>query len=38
MQEDVDARGLTRFLKEIELINYNEFVALSLTHDKVISW
>ena len=38
LQEDVDARGLTRFLKEIELINYNEFVALSLTHDKVISW
>ncbi|MGS0730786.1 sulfurtransferase complex subunit TusB, partial [Shewanella sp. 0m-11] len=23
LQEDVDARGLTRFLKEIELINYN---------------
>lgn len=37
-QEDVAARGLTRFLKQIEQVNYNEFVALSLKYDKVISW
>ncbi|ABZ76639.1 DsrH family protein [Shewanella halifaxensis HAW-EB4] len=38
LQEDVEARGLMGFLNDIKLVNYNEFVALSLTHDKVISW
>ncbi|ABV87428.1 sulfurtransferase complex subunit TusB [Shewanella pealeana] len=38
LQEDVTARGLKVLLKDVKQIDYNEFVALSLTHDKVISW
>lgn len=37
-KEDVAARGLQRFVKEIAQVNYGDFVALSLKYDKVISW
>ncbi len=38
LKDDVIARGLTERLKNISQIDYNEFVAQSLQHDKVITW
>lgn len=38
LKDDVVARGLSERLKNVTLIDYNEFVAQSLLHDKVITW
>ncbi|MBP6519443.1 MULTISPECIES: sulfurtransferase complex subunit TusB [Shewanella] len=38
LKDDVIARGLSERLKNVMLIDYNEFVAQSLLHDKVITW
>lgn len=38
LKDDVIARGLTERLKNINQIDYNDFVAQSLLHDKVITW
>lgn len=38
LKDDVVARGLSERLKNVMLIDYNEFVAQSLLHDKVITW
>jgi len=38
LKDDVVARGLSERLKNVKLIDYNEFVAQSLLHDKVITW
>ncbi|GIU21847.1 sulfurtransferase complex subunit TusB [Shewanella sp. MBTL60-007] len=38
LQEDVNARGLQDYLKDVKQVSYNEFVELSLEHEKVISW
>lgn len=38
LKDDVVARGLGERLKNINQIDYNEFVAQSLLHDKVITW
>ncbi|GIU26558.1 sulfurtransferase complex subunit TusB [Shewanella schlegeliana] len=38
LKEDVNARGLQDYLKDVKQISYNEFVELSLEHEKVISW
>jgi sulfur relay protein TusB/DsrH len=41
--DDVSARGLSAFmpttaLPQLQLINYDEFVAQTLSHQKVITW
>jgi tRNA 2-thiouridine synthesizing protein B len=41
--DDVSARGLSSFmptkaLPQLHLINYDEFVAQTLKHQKVITW
>lgn len=38
LKEDVIARGLQEYLKDVKQVSYNEFVELSLEHEKVISW
>lgn len=38
LESDVVARGLRQLLNEYPLINHNEFVEQSLTHEKVITW
>ncbi|MDB2387356.1 sulfurtransferase complex subunit TusB [Shewanella sp.] len=38
LRDDVVARGLTTRLSQAKLIDMSEFVALTLTHSKVISW
>ncbi|MGL6124340.1 MAG: sulfurtransferase complex subunit TusB [Shewanella sp.] len=38
LKDDVIARGLSERLKNVTLIDYNEFVAQSLLHNKVITW
>ncbi|GGY91802.1 hypothetical protein GCM10007169_06230 [Shewanella fodinae] len=38
MKADVEARGLMTQLTRFRQIDYAEFVALTLTHHKVISW
>jgi len=38
LQDDVQARGLTDMLQRYTFIDYGNFVELSLTHQKVISW
>ncbi|GIU46812.1 hypothetical protein TUM4438_23710 [Shewanella sairae] len=38
LQEDVHARGLTNLLKDTKLVDYDDFVSLSLKFNKVISW
>ncbi|BDM64320.1 sulfurtransferase TusB [Shewanella sp. NFH-SH190041] len=38
LRDDVIARGLTLQADGYALVDYAEFVALTLSHDKVISW
>lgn len=38
LRDDVIARGLTERLANVCQIDYNEFVAQTLVHDKVITW
>jgi len=38
LKEDAVARGVLVTSKQIQLINYAEFVELSLEYDKVMSW
>ncbi|NMH63969.1 sulfurtransferase complex subunit TusB [Shewanella salipaludis] len=38
LQQDVQARGLGELLKDFTQIDYADFVDLSLSHTKVISW
>ena len=39
LADDVTARGLTTQLIEgIEIINYQQFVELTLTHHPIVSW
>lgn len=38
LEDDVIARGLQSRLSEFKMISYADFVALTLTHNKVISW
>ena len=36
--EDAEARGIELETSRIQLINYEQFVELSLKYEKVISW
>ena len=38
LEDDVIARGLQSRLSAFKMISYEDFVALTLTHNKVISW
>ncbi|QYJ77406.1 sulfurtransferase complex subunit TusB [Shewanella acanthi] len=38
LKDDVIARGLSERLKNVTTIDYNDFVAQSLLHNKVITW
>ncbi|MDF0535988.1 sulfurtransferase complex subunit TusB [Shewanella yunxiaonensis] len=38
MRPDVDARGLAKCFANYQQIEYKDFIALTLTHAKVISW
>ncbi|ABE55090.1 DsrH like protein [Shewanella denitrificans OS217] len=43
LEDDVTARGLsslmpTENLPQLQLLNYDEFVAQTLSHQKVITW
>lgn len=38
LEDDVIARGLQARLSTFRMISYADFVALTLTHNKVISW
>lgn len=39
LADDVAARGIEhKILREISLINYDEFVKLSTTHERIQSW
>jgi tRNA 2-thiouridine synthesizing protein B len=38
LRDDVTARGLGHYLQAYKQVDYAEFVALSLSHDKVITW
>ncbi|EXJ11373.1 sulfurtransferase complex subunit TusB [Nitrincola nitratireducens] len=35
---DAQARGLLPLVAEVDLIEMDEFVHLSVTHDKIVSW
>jgi tRNA 2-thiouridine synthesizing protein B len=38
VKEDLEARGVQVACDKVQLINYAEFVELSLQYDKVMSW
>ncbi|ACJ29280.1 DsrH like protein [Shewanella piezotolerans WP3] len=38
LEDDVIARGLQSRLSAFKMIGYADFVALTLTHNKVICW
>jgi len=38
LEEDAIARGISLDLPMISYVNYHDFVELSLSHQKVISW
>ncbi|MEP1445830.1 MAG: sulfurtransferase complex subunit TusB [Paraglaciecola sp.] len=38
LKEDAEARGIGIEPSKIQLINYEQFVELSLKYEKVISW
>lgn len=38
LKDDVIARGLTAHLKDYQQIDYDEFVAMTLRFEKVITW
>ncbi len=38
LKDDVEARGLQMQTSGYPLVSYDEFVALTLSHNKVISW
>ncbi|MCL1124443.1 sulfurtransferase complex subunit TusB [Shewanella surugensis] len=38
LKEDVMARGLSSRLSAFKMIDYDEFISQTLTHEKVITW
>ncbi|WP_025823400.1 sulfurtransferase complex subunit TusB [Shewanella marina] len=38
LQDDVNARGLANALMQYDMISYEDFVALTISHNKVINW
>ena len=38
LKDDIEARGLATLVRSYKQISYNDFVALTLSHNKVITW
>lgn len=38
LKDDIIARGLQEFVGEFEMIDYQGFVDLTLSHEKVVTW
>ncbi|WP_133406805.1 DsrH/TusB family sulfur metabolism protein [Parashewanella tropica] len=38
LQNDLEASGLSNRLNHFNIINYPEFIELSLTYNKVVTW
>lgn len=38
LKDDVDARGLQLHTNGYKLVDYDEFVGLTLSHNKMITW